>query len=178
MKQKSRLVAALVILGVAMGIGVGYLAVPTDPTPPVNGPTRVLFEQPFKDANDRVVDLKPYRDHVLIVNFWATWCAPCIKEMPELSAMQIEFADQPVQFVGLAIDSQEKVRQFEKRLPQKYPLLVLGASGIELARQFGNSDGALPFTVVLNRNNQVIDRTVGIVAMDHLRNVIKQALTN
>jgi len=114
----------------------------------------------------------------MVVNFWATWCAPCIQEMPELSAMQNEFADQPVQFVGLAIDSKDKVRQFEKQLSVDYPLLILGASGIELARQFGNSDGALPFTVVLNQNSRVVDRTVGIVPMTHLRDVIKNALTN
>jgi thiol-disulfide isomerase/thioredoxin len=176
MKRKHFLLVGLLVLG--LGTGAGYLSRSPNQEHPVDSPTRLLFEQTFKDANDQVVDLAQYRDHVLIVNFWATWCAPCIQEMPELSAMQNEFANQPVQFVGLAIDDKDKVRQFEKRLSVDYPLPVLGASGIELAREFGNKVGALPFTFVLNRKSEVVDRTVGIVQMDHLRGVIKQALGN
>ena len=171
-----RLLLGVVFIVLGLGIAAGYLAQQSDDSLPADSPVRVLFEQPFKNAKDQVVDLNAYRNHVLVVNFWATWCAPCIKEMPELSAMQNEFTGRPVQFLGLAIDSKEKVSAFEKRLSVDYPLLVLGASGIELARQFGNQQGALPFTVVLDQNNQIVERTVGIVQMDQLRTVIKQAL--
>ena len=95
--------------------------------------------------------------------------------MPELSALQDELDGQPVQIVGLAVDGFENVRRFENKMRVSYPLLVLGAAGIELARQFGNKAGSLPFTIVVSPRGKIVDRTVGIVSSDHLRQVIELA---
>ncbi len=176
MKKRLGLFFVVGVLAVASAIG-GWFTFSSDDKSELSSPTRILFEQPFKNPDQQVVDLSPLRNHVLIVNFWATWCAPCIKEMPELSDLQDEYAGQKIQVLGLAIDGFDNVREFGKRLTVNYPLLVLGASGIELARQFGNESGALPFTIVVSPSGQIIDRTVGIVSIEHLREVIAAAQT-
>ena len=120
--------------------------------------------------------LYSYRGKVLIVNFWATWCAPCIEEMPELSDIQKETTARGVQVLGLAVDSADKVLEFNAKLQVLYPLLVLDAGGIATSRAFGNTSGALPFTVVIDRTGKIVDQTLGRFKKDRLMRVIERIL--
>lgn len=95
--------------------------------------------------------LEQWRGKVIVANFWATWCPPCRKEMPDFAASSQAFADQPVQFVGISIDDADKVRAFGEELQIPYPLLIAGNEVLQLARGFGNDARALPFTVILDR---------------------------
>lgn len=133
-----------------------------------------LFNQNYPDAAGNPTDLSDYRGKVLVVNFWATWCAPCVEEMPELSAIQNETSILGVQVIGLAVDSPSKVQAFNRKLQVDYPLLVVGASGIQLAKDFGNDSGALPFTLVINREGAIVDQTLGRFKKEQLISVIKQ----
>jgi thiol-disulfide isomerase/thioredoxin len=107
------------------------------------------------------LDMAELRGRPLIINFWATWCAPCIKEMPEIDRFHRDHAARGWQVLGLAIDSAEPVRAFLERIPVGFPIALAGLPGMELMRGLGNSAGALPFTVQYDAGGQVRRRRLG-----------------
>jgi peroxiredoxin len=107
-------------------------------------------------------------DKYRLFNVWATWCAPCVEEMPELSDMHTQLSPKGVQVVGIGIDTPANVAQFVKRMQVSYPLVVAGIEGAELARQFGNASGALPYTVLIDRQGRVVHRILGRVRIESL----------
>ncbi|MGE0312437.1 MAG: TlpA family protein disulfide reductase [Lautropia sp.] len=123
------------------------------------------------------VALQSLRGTPIVLNFWASWCAPCVEEMPELSALATEIADMsgPVartRFVGLAVDNAANVARFVATMKVSYPLVVGGAAALDIARAFGNAQGALPYTVVIDASGAVRDRILGRVDIGALRRVI------
>jgi len=106
----------------------------------------------------------------LLVNFWATWCAPCVKEMPALDALARDFPR--VQFVGIGIDTAANMRDFVTKVPVAYPLLVAGYEGVDLLRALGNSAGGLPFTVLFNASGQPVRQILGEVTLDELEQIL------
>ncbi len=135
-----------------------------------------LFRQNYPDATGNRTDLSSYRGKLLIINFWATWCAPCVEEMPELSEIQKETTARGVQVLGLAVDSADKVLEFSHKVPVLYPLLVVGSAGIDLSREFGNESGALPYTVIVDRHGAIVDQTLGRFKRARLMRVIDRVL--
>lgn len=100
---------------------------------------------------------------VLMVNFWASWCAPCREEIPALNRLQQQYGGQGLQIVGVAIDDAEPVRQFQASLPMAYPVLLAPDVGIPLMEQLGNRFGVLPYTVVFDRHGQLVQRHAGAI---------------
>jgi len=113
--------------------------------------------------------LETYRNQVLVVNFWATWCAPCVKEMPELSALHTELAAKKISFIGIGIDSPDALGEFAQKYKISYPLFVGGMSGTQLSTDLGNKAGGLPFTVILNKSGEVVKTYRGSLDMVQLR---------
>ena len=113
---------------------------------------------------------------MLIVNFWATWCVPCREEMPEFVKLQRELGAQGVQFVGIAIDDAAKVRDFAAELGLNYPALIGGYGAIELSRTLGNRVGALPYTLILDRDGNVRRTQLGPIKTADLRDILHQLL--
>jgi peroxiredoxin len=113
------------------------------------------------------------RGRVLVLNFWATWCPPCIKELPEFNRLHQSPMGQNLQVVGLAIDGPTPVRQFLARQPVGFPVGLAGFEGTDLSRQLGNATGALPFTVVLDRQGKVRHRKLGPTDFDELSSWVK-----
>jgi len=116
--------------------------------------------------------LSHYLGHPLLVNFWATWCAPCVKEMPALDALAREHPR--VQFVGIGIDTAANMRDFVAKVPVAYPLLVAGYEGVDLLRALGNPAGGLPFTVLFDASGEPVRQILGEVEVAELAGVLMQ----
>ncbi len=134
-----------------------------------------LFASTFPDADGNPNALSRWRGSLLVVNFWATWCAPCVEEMPALNRIRNEYYPR-VEVIGLGIDSAEKIRGFRDRYAIKLPLLVAGAAGSDLARALGNTAGVLPYTVLIGRSGAIERRRVGQIQATELRSWLQPAL--
>lgn len=135
----------------------------------------IFFKQTLTDATGQVFAFEQLRGSQVVANFWATWCAPCVEEMPELSALATELRDTGTRFVGIGVDNQDAIARFSRQLPVSYPLVVANATGAFLAGRFGNTAGALPYTVILDRSGKVKQQILGKVRIDSLREVLKSS---
>jgi thiol-disulfide isomerase/thioredoxin len=90
------------------------------------------------------------------VNFWATWCEPCKKEIPEFVKVQAKFREKGVVFVGIALDDRDKVSAMSRELGINYPVLIAPLSALDISRTAGNRMSALPFTAILDREGRVV----------------------
>ena len=120
--------------------------------------------------------LEQWRGRVLVVNFWATWCAPCREEIPVFVRLQARHGARGLQFVGIAIDQPDKVAEFALESQINYPLLMGGLETMELLRQTGNRAGVLPYTLVIDRGGQVVSREPGGLKEARLEGLIQPLL--
>jgi len=124
--------------------------------------TQQLLALTLSDVLAMKQSLSQWQGKILVVNFWATWCAPCREEMPAFSRLQQKFADKGVQFVGIAFDNADKVRQFSLETPVSYPLLIGATDLLPITAGLGNLAGGLPFTVLIDRNGNLLETRLGI----------------
>jgi thiol-disulfide isomerase/thioredoxin len=124
---------------------------------------QVLLTTSLPDLQGQQQPIAQWKGQVLIVNFWATWCPPCLKEIPEFIRLQEQYRARGVQFVGIAIDDRGKVAEFADRLGMNYPVLVAELEGIALARKAGNRLGGLPFTVIIDRQGRTSKIELGVL---------------
>lgn len=143
--------------------------------PAGGNPVETLFHSQLPDPAGTPLDLAQFRGKTVVVNFWASWCGPCVEEMPELTALHKEYAQksgQKVAFLGIGIDSASNIQEFLQKVRVDYPLAVAGFAGTELTRAFGNEAGGLPFTVVIAPDGAVTYRKMGRITADELRKVL------
>ena len=134
---------------------------------PVQPDPAVFFNASFAGQNDVPVAMKTLSGVPLVVNFWATWCAPCVKEMPELDLIAAQMPG--VKVIGVAIDSKANVDAFLQKVPVSFPIYVAGHAGIEVTRGLGNNVMALPFTVLINASGELFSKVLGEVNPQALR---------
>jgi thiol-disulfide isomerase/thioredoxin len=122
----------------------------------------------FDAPNGPPIELARFKDKPLLLNFWATWCPPCVREMPALDRFHREFSPRGWQVLGLAADKPEPVREFLARTPVGYSIGLVGFAGIDLSRRLGNLSGGLPFTVLIDRRGRVAHRHSGETHFEQL----------
>jgi thiol-disulfide isomerase/thioredoxin len=167
MNKKTTLFVVIAILSSAIGIYVGTQKLA--PTMPLDPAVAKLMQTPLPDADNQPHRLSDWKGKILLVNFWAPWCPPCVAEMPELVELQQELAGKNLQIVGIGVDSPSNIKQFAEKHQIGFPLLVAGMQGTELSRELGNQAGGLPFTVLLDASGQVRQTYLGKLNMDKLR---------
>jgi thiol-disulfide isomerase/thioredoxin len=130
-----------------------------------------FFARTYPDVDGHEIAMSSYLGQPLVLNFWATWCPPCVKEMPDLEALHLEYPQ--VGFVGLAADTSSNIQKFQEKVKVSYPLLVGGHGVIQLMRELGNQSGGLPFTLVFNDEGKIVQRFLGQVKPDELKRAIE-----
>jgi thiol-disulfide isomerase/thioredoxin len=158
---------AAAALGVGSALWRGRSAAPVDAGPVDAGPADV-WSLRFATPDGGELVLADFRGRPLLMNFWATWCPPCVKEMPLLDQFHRQHQAAGWQVVGLAVDSPTPVRQFLTRVPVGFAIGLAGFDGTELSRRLGNDRGALPFTVVFGKDGGVLHRKLGEVTPEEL----------
>jgi thiol-disulfide isomerase/thioredoxin len=132
-----------------------------------------LYAQNLDDLSGKSQAMAQWKGKALLVNFWATWCGPCVQEMPELSALAnaeaANGATKRFNVIGVGIDSPSAMAEFATKHNIEYPLYVGGMGGTELSREFGNPSGGLPFTVLIDANGQVKKTYLGKLKFDELK---------
>jgi peroxiredoxin len=160
----------------ALGVAVNWRRTGTDPTPP--GAIDEFFAASFADADGHQQPLAQWRGRPLVVNFWATWCPPCVEEMPDLQQVRDAYRGRGVEVIGIGIDSAAKISDFRNRHRLTLPLLVAGVGGSDLNRRLGNSGGALPYTVLIGADGRLLQRHLGQVKPAQLRRWLDDALAS
>ncbi|CAM5198842.1 Thiol-disulfide isomerase/thioredoxin OS=Castellaniella defragrans OX=75697 GN=HNR28_002683 PE=4 SV=1 [Castellaniella defragrans] len=137
-------------------------------------PPNPIFGRSFENLQGRSVSFAGYVGRPVLLNFWASWCAPCVREMPMLEASHHRHPGLSV--VGVAIDTGPNVQRFLQKVPVSYDLFLGGPQGISLMQELGNKGGGLPFTVFFNRRGRVSDVVLGELKDDALAAQLKRIL--
>lgn len=161
-------------LSALLAFGAGVLMRDRQTTPPEGA--EALWSLQLPDMQDRLQRLDQWRGKVVVVNFWATWCAPCREEIPIFVKLQDQYRDKGLQFVGISIDQADKTRDFARDFKINYPSLIGSFDTVELSQQIGNSKRALPFTVVLDRSGKIASTELGGITHQKLEALLKPLL--
>ena len=122
----------------------------------------------FDTPDGKPLPMSNFRGKLLLVNFWATWCPPCVEELPLLDFFYQENKDKNLQVVGLAVDQPSVVRTWLKTRPLNFPVGMAGLGGMKLSKSMGNVSGVLPFTVVFSPSGMLLYRKIGKVTPEEL----------
>ena len=157
--QRRSLLAGMAALAGLGGAGVAWWQ--HRPSEPVNAALGELWTLDLELPTGKRLRFDSLRGKPLVLNFWATWCPPCIEELPLLEAFYKLNAAKNWQVIGIAVDNAKAVKQFLGKMPLSFPTPVAGLAGTELSRSLGNVSGGLPFTVVFDASGQVALRHMG-----------------
>lgn len=157
---RRHLIAGVGVLAAAAGMGLAWYQLRTS-----SGATEqaesAFWALHLQTPVGEPFDLLGLKGKPLLVNFWATWCPPCIEELPLLSSFFQENRSKSWQVLGIAIDQVSSVKRFLDQTPVAFPVVMGGISGIGLSESLGNRQGGLPFSVLFDRQGKVVRHTIG-----------------
>jgi len=163
--RRNLLVSGLVAAG-ALGAG-AFVAVNL-----YRSRDEILGKARFVDLHGNPRALTEWLGKVVVANFWATWCAPCLEEIPLLMATRRKLAAKSIEIVGIAIDQVDKVKAFAAKLQIDYPVLVADAGALDLVRSLGNQSAGLPFTVFVDRAGRPARTKLGLLRQPELDSIL------
>jgi len=138
--------------------------------------TRPDFQLP--DISGKVRHIKEWDNNIVVLNFWATWCQPCLHEIPAFNKLHAKYQDQGVTFLGVAANDQEEIERFLKILPISYPVLIGGEwQAYEIAETFGNIYSVIPYTVFISANGDIHSSIAGTLSEQQTEDILKTLLS-
>ena len=152
------------------------LSPPPPVVPPAAEPTAV-FDWSFADLEGKSQPLAQWRGQLVVLNFWATWCPPCLKEIPAFVSLQQRLGARGLQFVGIALDQVEAVKPFVAEHGLNYPILFGDQDVARMMTALGNPVGGLPYTVVVGRDGKVLTVHQGEWPADEALKSLEAALS-
>lgn len=174
MNRKILVFCLVALIAAAAGIAFyGYREQAPAPATIESGP-ELNFTLP--DLQDVPQPIAQWRGKILLVNFWATWCPPCLKEIPEFVKLQAEYQDRGVQFVGIALEDKQPVQDYQSRMKVNYPLLIGGEDAAILAQRLGNVINTVPFTVIVDQQGKIVHRQLGELSREKILEVVEPLL--
>ncbi len=173
MKTNTLLFLAAAIIALSAGIMVKRL----NSTPQVTGQSHDLLPAfTLPEVSGQQHSSSEWQGSVLVINFWATWCPPCREEIPEFIALQKTYRERGLQFIGIAIEEKQPVAEYLRGIDNNYPMLIAGDNGVGLSIRMGNLMQAVPFTVVVNRQGEIVYRQPGEFSREDLLVVVEPLL--
>ncbi|SFD14193.1 Peroxiredoxin [Thiohalospira halophila DSM 15071] len=158
MSRRPALIVILLALLALAGGGYYLVAGPggDDSKASAKGEPRPAFTLPDLDGKER--SISEWDGQVVLLNFWASWCPPCRREIPAFVDVQEDYRDQGLRIIGVAIDDRQAVVDFTNPMGVNYPILLGGDEGIGIAEAYGNRMGVLPYTVLIDREGRIVER--------------------
>lgn len=144
-----RVLLIVLLLAVGATVGIGGYTLYRD----YRGVPRPAFSLPAVDGSEH--SIAEWNHKVIVLNFWASWCAPCRREVPLLIKLQKQYETRGLQVVGVAIDNPDAIRDFANKLGINYPVLYGVEAAMDVAASYGDQQGTLPFTVVIDRKGRM-----------------------
>ena len=176
MKNTLIFIAAIIIAGSSGFALQKYLNHKQWQEPNQNNPAIGLQRPEFAamDLNGQLRNIKEWDGKLILLNFWATWCPPCLKEIPDFIELQKTYGDQGFQIIGIAVDDEQAVREYTTEIGMNYPTMVVESEGVELAKRYGNGIGALPYTVIINRNGEISSTIMGELSKIRAKELLEE----
>jgi thiol-disulfide isomerase/thioredoxin len=159
MKRRDLAYAGVAATAVTAGAGLAWWRL--HPQTPEPDAFTHFWNAKMQTPQGEALNLTSLQGKALLINFWATWCPPCVEEMPLINTFFRENSSKGWQVLGIAADKAEPVKAFVNRHNIAFPIAIGGASAIELGRKMGNKTGGLPFSVALSAQGEVIARKIG-----------------
>ena len=172
---------ALLAVAVLAASGGYFAAMHFAPAPGTENSEKGILDQSrpgfsHLDTAGRPVSASDFNGQVLLVNFWATWCAPCVEEMPMLSRMQQRLSGRGFQVVGIALDDPGRAAEFAAEMDLAYPVLVGGTDVVLTGKRYGNDSGMLPYSVLTDREGVIRWTLLGALEEAELTEKIESLL--
>jgi thiol-disulfide isomerase/thioredoxin len=140
----------------------------------VTGLKRPEFSLPDVSGTPR--HISEWDGKVIAINFWASWCLPCLEEVPQLVELQAQYGMEGFQVIGIALQKAEEVMDFIRDNNMNYPVLAAEMAVIPVAEDYGNLLGALPYTAIIDRDGEIVFTKHGAITRDEVISVISPLL--
>jgi thiol-disulfide isomerase/thioredoxin len=164
--RRRAMLAAVGAVAAAGGAGLAWWRL--SPKPEADGAVADFWSLQFATPDGGVMAMTALQGRPVLLNFWATWCPPCVEELPLLDAFYKENLATGWQVLGIAVDQLASVQSFLARQPLSFPVVLAGSGGASLSKSFGNLTGSLPFSVLLGADGSVRGRKIGKLSMQDL----------
>ncbi len=176
MKKNTLLILVVALLGLGGGIFLNQWLSRPDPTPAPQAQTDHRPDFTLVDLEGKPRSIQDWDGKVIVLNFWATWCPPCVREMPAFIKLYETYQARGVTIIGVALDNKQDVIDFIDPLGVEFPILLGDQKGIKLTQEYGNRLGVLPYTVVIDRQGRIVERHRNEITFEEAEALIKPLL--
>ena len=173
-KRQWGLVVMAGLIAAALGMSLSSFKYRT--TSATDQAVELFFKQELKSPEGVIYDTNQWRNKLLVLNYWASWCPPCVEEMPVLEKSHHAYKDKNVVFVGIGVDSPSNIREFLLKTKISYPITVSPLDGVNWAKSMGNPSGGLPFTVLIDEKGVIKKTKLGKITEDELKSWLDSAI--